>query len=111
MVLQTGISGIFGQLGTSFIIGTPKIVVLELRLFSIACNIGGPGWSGGIIHYMYSLMAANRKRAVCNRLWAAISRHRFVTDGGFCDKPRHDKPSKIKCYLEVICSTIAARNP
>ena len=47
----TVISRIFEELnfiiGTPFILGTPKIVVLELRLFSIACSIGGPGWSGG----------------------------------------------------------------
>ena len=53
LILQTAISGIFGErnfiIGNPFKIGTPKIVVLELRLFSTACSIGGPGSSGGIL--------------------------------------------------------------
>ena len=26
-------------------------MILELRLFSIACSMGGPGWSGGIFNW------------------------------------------------------------
>ena len=50
---RTVISGIFGErnfiIGILFVIVTPKNVVLELRLFSTACSIRGPGWSGGIL--------------------------------------------------------------
>ena len=53
VAVATVISSIFEErnfiIGTPFIIDTPKIVVLELRLLSIACSIGGPGWSGGIL--------------------------------------------------------------